>query len=75
MFIQFQLSSQLLLHSKESFEETVSWRKLFERLYRLALVMYPLSPGHPSAPHNRLFLWVSGYSYAFRLARCCEHLC
>jgi hypothetical protein len=32
MFIQFQLSSQALLHSKESFEETVSWRKLFERL-------------------------------------------
>ena len=36
MFIQFQHPSQLLLHSKDSFEETVSWRELLERLYRLA---------------------------------------
>jgi hypothetical protein len=47
MFIQFQISSQLPLHSKESFEETVTWRKLFERLYGLALIMYPLSPRTP----------------------------
>jgi hypothetical protein len=75
MFIQFRLSSQLLLHSKDSFGETVSWRELLERLYRLALIICPLSHGHPSAPHNRILLWVSGYSYAFRLARCCEYLC
>ena len=66
MFIQFQLSSQLPPHAKESFEATAWWRKLFEGLYRLALIIYPLSHGHSSAPHNRLFLWVSGYSDAFR---------
>ena len=55
MFTQFQRSSQLLLHSKESFEETAWWRELLERLYRLALIIYPLSHGHTSVPHNRLF--------------------
>jgi hypothetical protein len=44
MFIQFQHPSQLQLHSKESLEETVSWRKLFERLYRLALIIYLSAP-------------------------------
>jgi hypothetical protein len=41
MFIQFRFAPQ---YSKESPEETVSWRTLFERLYR------PQQPYTPSAP-------------------------